>query len=348
MEGRKIVWRHGVETAAQETVVVRSKLEIDNGLALLRDLTRFATKSYEGRQITTCISVMNAETVEKLFDQHNYDTGTKGSVMFEWPAANRPSFLNRPQLEHALLMVEGRGSTIVATHDGEMRGVVHLNYSHASGPKSNFGGFNAWIDRHRFVHVTFALHQDYHHDGFSWHTGLPNNKGILYQIEGWADKNLVEAYTDENDSGSRRALKQRRYENGLKWDAFRDLLSSMSERRLSSIFVVCGKELFDALQSSGTLTSLRSDLEGVKWGEINERTPVWTNLFRLDGAHFVSKEMEILALCQRITVPNKFHSEGGTGRTAVRYLSEKMGKKGVCVKVSSDGPISGFLDGQII
>jgi len=110
--------------------------------------------------------------------------------------------------------------------------------------------------------------------------------------------------------------------------------------------VICPPRYHAQLKHQGVLVPLRPELDGAEWDHLSTLEGALVNLFRLDGAHFLSANLNVIAPCQRIvdnTIASLFH---GTGTNAAQFVSKKIGLEGFVIKVSASGVIKYFLAGR--
>lgn len=315
----------------------RSEAEILCGARILQELTLLAIRTYEGRPITTGIIVA---------EEWAYDGSSRHwSWLVKLPADLRPTVSNRSELMKIAALADGKRSFIVAEPSGRIRGVISVKDS--KDLLCNVLGYVVITNRHREVFL-FGAGRGWepvcHHNGFEWRDG--GYIGPLEWVDRWAHYEKDKPYIDRALNGESVSFPVR--EDWRRWFAFDELVEALSDRRIPAIFAICDPTTLKTLGISSFLSSLRPELDNVQWGKINMNISMWANLFKLDGAHFLSKQMRIMAVCQRIGVPANYGGTEGTGRTAARFLSEKLGKSGVLIKVSSDGPSSIFYEGKIV
>ena len=317
----------------------RSEAEILCGARLLQEFTLLATRTYEGKPITTGIIV-----VEKWrfgdFSRH----WRHWRWLARWPEHSLPKVSQRSELTAVAALADGKKSFVVAEPMGSIRGIINVRDS--KDLIYNFMGYVVITNRHREV---FLFDQDSepvcYHNGFEWRRG--GYVGPLLWVDHWAHYEKEKPLLDQ----ARRGELPVSFPVGKdfnRWLAFEGLIEALSDRRLSVIFAICDPATFGNSKTHALLSSLRPELDNIKWSYIDDNTPVWVNLFKLDGVHFLSRQMRIMAVCQQVSVPANHDRAEGTGRTAARFLSENLGASGVVIKVSSDGPTSVFYDGQIV
>lgn len=315
----------------------RSEAEILCGARVLQEFTLLATRTYEGKSVTTGIIVAEEWAFDKPSRHWRW--------LARWPEDSRPTVSERSELMAIAALADGKRSFIVAEPTGRIRGIIN-NVRDSKGLIINAFGYVVVTNRHREV---FLFDQDpepiCYHNGFEWRHG--GYIGPLSWVDYWAHYEKNKPFIDQVLRGEL-PVSFPDWEDSRRWLAFDDLIEALSDRRLSAIFAICDSATLKKFQIRALLSSLRPELDNVQWGGINNNIPVWVNLFKLDGAHFLSKQMRIMAVCQRISVPANYGSAEGTGRTAARFLSKQLGALGVVIKVSSDGPTSIFHEGQII
>jgi len=242
-------------------------------------------------------------------------------------------------------LADGKQSFIVAEPTGRIRGIIN-SVRDSKGLILNAFGYVVVTNRHREV---FLFDQDLepicYHNGFEWRRG--GYIGPLWWVDHWAHYEKDKPFFDQVSRGEL-PVTFPDHEDSRRWLAFDDLIEALSDRRLSAILAICDSATLKKHQISALLSSLRPELDDVQWGGIDNNIPVWVNLFKLDGAHFLSKQMRIMAVCQRISVPASYSGAEGAGRTAAGFLSDNLGASGVVIKVSSDGPTSFFYGGRIV
>lgn len=314
----------------------RSEAGILRGARLLQEFTLLATRTYEGKSVTTGIVVAEKWRLK--------DSGRRWRWLARWPQHSLPKVSQRSELAAASALADGKRSFVVADPTGNIHGVISVRDSKEL--VCNAMGYVVTTSRHREV---FLFDQDSkpvcYHNGFEWRHG--GYIGPLLWIDHWAhhesEKHLF-AQVDRGELPVRFPVSK----DWKRWLAFEEVIEALSDRRLSAIFAICDPATFRSSKIYALLSSLKPELDNIKWGHIDDNTPVWINLFKLDGVHFLSRQMRIMSLCQQISVPTGHSRSEGTGRTAARFLSENLGVSGVVVKVSSDGPATVFYDGRVV
>jgi hypothetical protein len=319
----------GVETRKiiLNTLSVCADLEVKDVAILaeiIRDITYIATRTYEGKRILTGIVIGEKNRVEMEVDEYFL----KFVKPIPYPSA-------KSQLESISMLANGKNSLIAMDYSGNIYGVLNtakVEYT----PGIDFGGFVVHTNRHGETFLTdLNGYIVCFHDGFEWKLGTYNgsdDQGATDSINEWRSENR-ECSTEDH----------------FNWYSFVGIVQSLSERRLSSLFAICDEKFIFHFRNSGVLSSLRPELDDIVWGRIKENTHSYTNLFKLDGIHILSRDLRIIAVCQIIKVPTSGKSpDSGAGRSAARYLSSVLGDSGRVIKVSSDGPVSVFSNGKHI
>lgn len=315
----------------------RSEAEILCGARILQDFTLLATQTYEGKPVTTGILVTEEWALK---------SSRHWSWIIKWPENCLSSVNQRSNLMAIAALADGKRSLIAADTTGRIFGIINLR--DLVGLLINTVGYVVITNRHREVFLFgggYGNEPVCFHNGFEWRCG--GYIGPLTWVDYWAHYEKEKHLYDQVERGEL-PVDFPTLEDSRRWLAFDDIIEALSERRLSSIFAICDSATLKVSNIKSHLSSLRPGLDNVQWGSINNNIPVWVNLFKLDGAHVLSKNMRILAVCQRISVPTNYGGAEGTGRTAARFLSEVLSKSGVVIKVSSDGPTSVFYKGQIV
>jgi len=292
---------------------------------IIRDVTFLSTRTYEGRRIATGIVVGDRENFEACFIEEWF-------LKFKNPI---PYPNMRNQLESISLLANGRDSLVAMDYSGHIYGVINTaNVEYTLG--IDFCGFTVHTNRHGETFLTDYIGEVVSfHDGYEWRAGIYTGEGELGPLA-WVDHwRLDGAKLD--------------YEDYQQWCAFMKVVTSLSERRLSSIFALCDERFVSHFKSKGVLNSLRPELDGAIWSRISDNFQAYGELFRLDGIHILSRDLRIFDVCQRINIPAGSDSpDSGAGRSAARYLSSMLAEGGRVIKVSSDGPVSVFSNGKVI
>jgi hypothetical protein len=180
------------------------------------------------------------------------------------------------------------------------------------------------------------------YDGFEW-SDRADSMSVLKQ---WLDEQALKAGKFEWRHTNAGAIEPATKYCPLKQSLIA-VIDQISQLRLSTIIVLCKYDVFLLLREKRILSSLRQELDSVTWHKGRDFGLSYVPLFRLDGAHFISIEYNLFAVSQRIFTDNdKSKSLAGTGRSAARHLSKCLGTAGIVVKVSSDGPVSVYLNGE--
>lgn len=318
----------------------RSKEEVLSGARILQELTLLATRTYEGKPMTTGIVIG-----EKWgFERKPGRRWLRWLVM--WHEHLRPSIENRDEFDAAAALADGRRSFMASDTFGRIYGIFETRNSDIDEVVRAIFGYGLITNRHREVFLFDGnIVPVCHHNGFEWRSG--GYIGPVMWVDHWAHYEKEEPFYERMAQGDLSVSIPVNRDN-TRWFAFQSIIESLSDRRLSSILVICDPSTLKNPDIQAILTPLRPELDNVKWGNINDNISVWANFFRLDGAHFVSKQMRILTVCQRISVP--VHSKGteGTGRAAAQFLSRQLDNRGVVIKVSADGPVTVFYKGQVV
>lgn len=329
----------------------RSEAEILCGARILQEFTLLATRTYEGKSVTTGI------VVGEKWAFKGSPLSQLAPWVLRWPEHSRPSREQRADLFAAAVLADGRRSLMVADTMGRIRGIINIGNSHVDEVARAVGGYAVITNRHREVFLfNGVIDPVCHHNGFEWRPG--GYIGPLIWVRYWAYYKEAPLYEKVRQIGGPLFEKVRTGElpifsvptrkDAIRWHAFENLIGAISDRRLSAIFAVCDAKTLKSPEVQALLSPLRPELNNVQWSNIDDNAPMWANLFRLDGVHFVSKQMRILAVCQRISVPVSRDGTEGTGRAAARFLSEKLNASGVVIKVSADGPAIVFYKGQMV
>jgi len=318
----------------------RPPREIQCGARILGEMARLATRSYEGKPLTTGIVVAEHWAYE------DNSSWYWPQWLATWPQHLRPSIERSGEIDEPSLLADGKSSLMAADLTGSIRGVIGTGNSTADDIVRRVGGYAIVTNRHREVFLFDGnVEPVCHFDGFQWRSG--GYVGPILWVDHWAhwprQMHLYEKVTQgkfpvdfplEEDSG--------------RWFSFGLIVDALSDRRLSSILAVCDEPILEQARANGLITSLRPELDNVKWGTVDENLPGWINVLRLDGVHILSKDLQVLALCQQVIVSKDSKSREGTGRTAAHFLSEKLQSTGVVIKVSADGPVTVFYKGTTV
>lgn len=319
---------------------VRSEQEVLIGAAVLQQLTLLATRTYEGKSITTGIVVGEKWALDEPL-MNNWQ-----SWIAIWPDSLRPMIEKQGELFSASALADGKQSLMVADTTGNVIGVINIAGLSMFEALQHFGGYAVITNRHREV---FLFGQDIypvsHYDGFEWKHG--GYIGPIYWVDHWAHFERDRPYF-EKVAKREFPIELPQHGDEGRWFGFSEIVDALAERRLSSILAVCDQTCLTSFQNRGVVAPLKPELNGITWGDIDNNMKAWISLFRLDGVHFLSREMSIMAVCQQVSVPKTGGASQGTGRSAARYLSEELNHKGVVIKVSSDGPATVFYRGRAV
>lgn len=318
----------------------RSEREVLIGARVLQQLTLLATRSYEGKLITTGIVVGEKWALDEPI------TNNWKSWIAIWPDSLRPMIEKRDELFSTSTLADGKRSLMVADTSGHVVGVINIAGMSMFEARQHFGGYAVITNRHREV---FLFGQDIdpvsHYDGFEWRHG--GYVGPTNWVNHWAHFERDRPYLEKVAKGDL-PVEFPQHGDEDRWFGFSEIVDALAERRLSSILAVCDQTCLTSFQNRGVVSPLRPELDGITWGDIDNNTQAWISLFRLDGVHFLSREMSIMAVCQQVSIPKTSGASQGTGRSAARYLSEELNHKAVVIKVSSDGPATVFYRGRVV
>lgn len=263
----------------------RSNAEILCGAQLLREFTLLATRTYEGKPVTTGIIVAEEWAFDKPSRHWRW--------LAKWPESARPAVNQRSELMAIAALADGKQSFIVAEPTGRIRGIIN-SVRDSKGLTINAYGYVVVTNRHREV---FLFDQDpkpiCYHNGFEWRHG--GYIGPLSWVDHWAHYEKDKPFIDQVLRGEL-PVSFPDWEDSKRWLAFDSLIEALSDRRLSAILAICDSATLKKYQISALLSSLRPELDNVQWGGIDNNIPVWVNLFKLDGAHFLSKQMRIMVV----------------------------------------------------
>lgn len=327
----------------------RPEDEVLNGAHVLRAATFLATRSYEGKPITTGLAVLKDKipagpdveaTAINVLRNH-----TSWKWIASWPSHLQPSIRDHKLLYAISSLADGKNSFFVADLAGRLIGVIDTQKDSFETLVINYGEFAVMTDHHRQVHfMNSGGDVRCYHDGFQWVYGANVDPGIMAAIDIWAHRKEDQPYLDRiTEQGHGEFPK---HEDADRWWHFQKLLSEMSMRRYSGLFAICEAAALDVTEATNALTPLRPEFEGFRWGDISSNISSWANIFKMDGAHTFSTDMKLLRVCQRVSVPSAAETAGGTGRVAAMYLSTVLGRRGVVFKVSADGPATTYFDGK--
>ena len=114
--------------------------------------------------------------------------------------------------------------------------------------------------------------------------------------------------------------------------------------------MVCRQDTFEDLSNAGAFHSLRPEIDHANWEISEELGDRYLSIFRLDGAHILSSpDLKILAIAQHIGMPNNLGlAQQGAGRAAAIYVSKLLSGGGIVIKVSSDGPVTIYQQGEVL
>lgn len=325
-------WKGGV----RRKIPGRSEAEIICSLQLLKNLTLLATRTYEDSPMTTGFVVAEKWRFRNSTSRWRW--------LAKWPENSLPKVNQWPELIVAAALADGKKSFVMAEPTGSIHGIISVRDSKEL--IYNAMGYVVTVNGHGEV---FLFDQDSepvcYHDGSRWRRG--GYIGPLLWVDHWAHYEREKRLLDKVERGELPV----RFSVGKDWKrwlAFEGLIEQLSEQRLPAIFAICDPATLKSSKIHPLVSALRPELDGIRWGHINDNTPVWVNLFKLDGVHFLSREMRIMSICRRISVPAGYGDHEETGRTAARFLSENLDASGVIVEVASDGRVSVLYDGKVV
>jgi len=300
----------------------REESEILAGVTLARTFAYLASRTFEGVPLQTGLVAASREAIREA------DDTTRLRWVFRFPRPVQFDLAPASETERLAQLADGSSSMLVADFLGRVHGLAGIEGQDISDLCRSFGGYVFRTTANGGVTMFCCGHPVVHFNGFEWHRDLPRDQ--LRRVTSWA---LTSADT-------RAALRAR---------AFVNLLEELSLRRLPSILAICERDVFEEIQQRRIVQPLRHDLEGVTWSRPGVPQEGLIGILRLDGAHFLSRELDVLAVCQDVAVPRSVPTQDlGTGTRAARYLSRLMGARGYTVKVSSDGPIRVFHRGSLL
>lgn len=306
---------------------LRSDAEMIAGIKIARAFTYLATRSYEGKPLVSGVMVVERWALKEQPSNLN-----PWILRFKEPIDFPVDSL--PDMERLAQLADGRHSLLLTDTYGKLYGVVITEGGDFEVTAVYCGGgYTIVTTRNREVILFGGASPICHYNGFEWRSGIPREE--VWEVAYWTWGEDIEE----------KGLEDVVYERSR---AFVDLIQQLSESRISSIVAICDKLDFNKLKKSGVISPLRPELNNVEWSKFE--TPPWAylNIFRLDGAHFMSKQFHLLSVCQKVlTQRPEGTGEMGTGKEAAQQLSQLLGESGYVIKVSADGPISVFRNGEL-
>jgi hypothetical protein len=303
---------------------IRREEEILAGARIARTSAYLSTRTYEGRPLFPAIVVAERWALEPAHPA----LSPPWIVKFPNPRAFDLSIPN--QTEQISQLADASSSVVVVDTIGKAWGIAISSNLSIESLSFDLGGYAFVANRHRRINFISCGDCRCYYDGFDWKEGK--------ETEGLEGLGIWIATFDTSAEEGNFHLST----------SFEDIIEELSYKGLSSIIAVCTPEDFWKLRDSEVIRPLRPDLEGLRW-EIFDIPPRGLfNIFRLDGIHFVSQEIHVLAVCQKLSVRNGSAGDIGTGRGAARVLSKLLGPKAAVIKVSADSLITIFKDGEVV
>jgi len=358
-------------TSAEEFA---TEQEIITGAYIARAFTYMASRTYEGRPIVTgimicseqrCLSLVNEAPEEldpdkdrllrlllgeaKELDSKKTETcDLYEDWIIRFEKAIQINWADESGIEKYAQLVDGKHSILLGDTNGKIYGIIDISECDIRHVSLVNHGYCLTTSKNREVFLYYTWQNAELaasvHDGYSWGYQKPSSLGLIRKWLG--NQRVLNGDFDWFGlDGKDPAVP------GLtdtdKIEAFLELIEQLSNLRLSSIIVVCEPQAYIDLKQNESLRSLRPELDGALWGNIDCSSTPYVNVFRIDGAHFLSTSIEILAIAQQILVSGKLEQmQQGAGSTAAIHVSKAIGTSGIVVKVSSDGPIKVFQDGK--
>lgn len=317
----------GVIKSVKRTRYRRSDVEVIIGAKIARAFKHIAMQTYERRPIISGMMV-----VEKwvLVEQGSYLPFL--ILRFENPLSLPVDSL--VEMEGFAQLADGKHSLLLADTFGKLYGVLGIEVDEPEGISIGYPGYLIITNHNREVLLYSASAPVCHYNGFEWRSGIPTDK--VWNI----------AYWTWGDDIHKDGLENKVWERSK---AFVDIIEQLSNLRFSSIIAVCDRSELNKIRDKGLIRPLRAELNNVEWPELETPPRSYLNIFRLDGAHFVSKEFRLMSACQQVIIERpEVTSDSGTGKGAARQLSKMLGESAFVIKISTDGPISVFRNGSII
>lgn len=316
----------GVSVTEIAAMVVRRQPGAATVTQVLNDCLYLATRTVENKPLLTGLAIGREEEILSF---------PLWWWLIKFSSDRQPDYVatNRSGLEKLAGLANGKDSFLAIATSGKILGVLFIEDK--DDFQANFEG--CLVSTNRFSQ-TIVLGTEFvcHHDGYAWQNGMPNIDCFDLSPIVWIRENGA------FDPARSEVIESR-------WDAVENVFSKLSERRLSSIVAICDRKDFEALQHKGILRSLFPEARGMWCGSVEGREESIVNVFRLDGVHFLSRRVEMMEICQHVVIPNDMKSvDAGAGTSTARALSRVLGNAGFVVKVSSDGPVKYFLNGEFI
>lgn len=320
---------------------IASDAEIKTGALIAQSFVYMASRTYESRPVTTGIMVCTLEQCTALLSE---DSDSEWILRFNSPIDI--NWANVCEIEKYCLLVDGKNSILLSDTLGRIYGILDISNSDIRAESWWNHGYCIVTTKNREVYLYYTWQNPYSaaavYDGYQWGYEIQDS---LHFIRAWLGNLLVSQGKTSMIRIEGKPTEVIEDVGGA--DSLIELLEKMSELRLSTIVVICSREMFDNLKCSQMLHPLRPELVNSFWKKIEEPIQSYVNIFRLDGAHFLSLELEILAVAQQIVLgKNLGKIQHGAGRTAAKYLSGLIGQSGIVIKVSADGPIKVFQNGE--
>lgn len=316
------------------------------GAEIARAVLRAASQTYERNVLTTGVLVCPLENCIKPFAFADPEDNQLMVMRFAPPLeldwSDPRAFLQLAQL------VNGKDSLLLCDTGGMLHGVISTESYLVAGMASSNNGYAITSTKNRETQLwcpwKFGENPVATFDGFEWsYKAEP-----LSILDSW----YSDVQCQRGDFVWLR-VEGREIVPGLqsceKWRTLLDLIGTLSELRLSSIVAFCTPEVFEDLVRQRHLLPMRPELTLANWEPAPEFGLRHLPLFRVDGAHFLSTNLEILGIAlqvaERLPQPAG-QTMAGAGRLAARRASEMIGPHGIVAKISSDGPIKLFRAGE--
>ena len=307
------------------TSMMRPEEEILAGARLATTCAWLTTRTYKNHQILPAVVAAGKRVLES---SHQC---LSPSWIIRFPRPLEFNLSVSDQTEQIAQLADSRSSIVIVDTSGKAWGIADSWNQSIDYMSFGLGGY-AFLTN-RLGHLEFLCCGDTrcYFDCFDWKVGKETE--ALEGVGLW-----IATYGTTAEEGN--------YERSI---SFENIVKTISHKRLSSIIALCTPKHFLRLRNSGIIRPLRPDLEGAHWPPFEVPPRGLVNILRLDGIHFLSPEIQVLAISQRL-VSGSYKDIANTriGTEAARLLSVLLGHNAVVIKVSTDGLIMVFKGGKLI
>lgn len=297
-------------------------------------------KTYEGRPVSMGVCI--AEHPDTIVDSSSYVGGKSPNWIIRFTQEVNVIEMENDAFFELSQLSDGKRLFLVCGTTGYAVGVVSTVES-GEGLRPPFGDFDVITTLSGKCILYGNGDMPFVYDGFNWRSWW--NYDIVDRIRSFFHFKRIEQLKNMPVPNLIFAdiLDER------KWELLGSTARLFSEVGRSSIFCVCNQRDIDDLIEKGAISSMRPVLDNVDLSAIYQNQALMNRLLELDGAHFFSPDLKLVRACQRISVqPVKGVqlSGSGSGSNAAMHLSKLVGKGGIVVKVSSDGPVKIYSNGK--